>query len=560
MAQPAQRSLSRLSEIAQVMVRHGFGYWFEAHKLTDLLPGRSAEARLAAASEAGSASSRGQHLREVFEELGPTFVKFGQLLSTRPDVVPPDIIAELRPLQDDVRPFPFAEAERVIEEDLGNSIARLFLDFDEEPVAAASIGQVHRATLPNGKVVAVKVQRPDAARQIDADVTLMYQAAKLVKERVRSLDFIDARGLVDEFARQLRQELDYRLEARNAQAFHRNFAGDPNVRVPKVYWQYTRARVLTLEWLEGTQLADVDTLPFSLEERRDLAYLVTEAWMTMIFRHGFVHGDPHPANILILEEAGTIGLVDFGAAAKFSDDDMSRMTALFIDAADENIDALPKRLADLGVRYPKEREDEFLAELREVYYRYYGASLAEIDPIQVIREAFQLIYTMNLQLPTRFLLLDRAIATLGSVGIELYPEFNVFEVAKPFARSLMLERFTPDRIAKRARRDALRYVQIAREAPFQWADLMEQVRDGQIEVGFVHKGLDEFLVDMQKVFNRLVVALIVAGGLIGSSLIGVFSTGGPQIFGINALSVVGFVLSAILGAWLLVAVVRSGRL
>ena len=560
MAQPAQRSLSRLSEIAQVMVRHGFGYWFEAHKLTDLLPGRSAEARLAAASEAGSASSRGQHLREVFEELGPTFVKFGQLLSTRPDVVPPDIIAELRPLQDDVRPFPFAEAERVIEEDLGNSIARLFLDFDEEPVAAASIGQVHRATLPNGKDVAVKVQRPDAARQIDADVTLMYQAAKLVKERVRSLDFIDARGLVDEFARQLRQELDYRLEARNAQAFHRNFAGDPNVRVPKVYWQYTRARVLTLEWLEGTQLADVDTLPFSLEERRDLAYLVTEAWMTMIFRHGFVHGDPHPANILILEEAGTIGLVDFGAAAKFSDDDMSRMTALFIDAAAENIDALPKRLADLGVRYPKEREDEFLAELRELYYRYYGASLAEIDPIQVIREAFQLIYTMNLQLPTRFLLLDRAIATLGSVGIELYPDFNVFEVAKPYARGLMLERFTPDRIASRARRDALRYVQIAREAPFQWSDLMEQVRDGQIEVGFVHKGLDEFLVDMQKVFNRLVVALIVAGGLIGSSLIGVFSTGGPQIFGINALSVVGFVLSAILGAWLLVAVVRSGRL
>ena len=560
MAQPAQRSLSRLSEIAQVMVRHGFGYWFEAHKLTDLLPGRSAEARLAAASEAGGASTRGQHLREVFEELGPTFVKFGQLLSTRPDVVPPDIIAELRPLQDDVRPFPFAEAERVIEEDLGNSIARLFLDFDEEPVAAASIGQVHRATLPNGKEVAVKVQRPDAARQIDADVTLMYQAAKLVKERVRSLDFIDARGLVDEFARQLRQELDYRLEARNAQAFHRNFAGDPNVRVPKVYWQYTRARVLTLEWLEGTQLADVDTLPFSLEERRDLAYLVTEAWMTMIFRHGFVHGDPHPANILILEEAGTIGLVDFGAAAKFSDDDMSRMTALFIDAADENIDALPKRLADLGVRYPKEREDEFLAELREVYYRYYGASLAEIDPIQVIREAFQLIYTMNLQLPTRFLLLDRAIATLGSVGIELYPEFNVFEVAKPFARSLMLERFTPDRIAKRARRDALRYAQIAREAPFQWYDLMEQVRDGQIEVGFVHKGLDEFLVDMQKVFNRLVVALMVTGGLIGSALIGVFSTGGPQLFGINAFSVVGFVLSTILGVWLLVAVVRSGRL
>ena len=537
-------SIGRLGEIAQVAVRHGFGYAVDGRK-------RSSE-------ESGTA--RGRHLREMLDELGPTFVKFGQLLSTRPDIVPPDIAAELRALQDDVRPFPFEDVERTVREELGQSIERLFTSFDERPIAAASIGQVHRATLPNGRAVAVKVQRPNAQRQIEADVQLMYQAAKLVKERVRSLDFIDAAGLVDEFSRQLRSELDYRLEGRHAQTFHRNFAGDRNVHIPKVYWRYTRARVLTLEWIEGTQLADVDTLPLSLEERRDLAYLVAETWMTMIFRHGFVHGDPHPANILILEEVGTIGLVDFGAAAALSDEDMSKLTRLFIDAAAENVDMLPMRLADLGVKYPKEREAEFVAELTETYYRYYGASLAEIDPIQIIREAFQLIYSMNLKLPTRFLLLDRAIATLGSVGIELYPDFNVFEVARPYARGLMVERFTPDRIARRARRDALRYAQIAREAPFQWYDFMEQIRDGQIEVGFVHKGLDEFLLDMQKVFNRLVIALIVAGGLIGSALIGVFSTSGPQLLGINALSVVGFVLSAILAIWLFWGVFRSGRL
>jgi ubiquinone biosynthesis protein len=559
MAQPATRSLGRLSEIAQVMVRHGFGYFLEAHKLTDLLPGRSSEARLAAAAQNG-VSARGQHLRELLDELGPTFVKFGQLLSTRPDVVPPDIIAELRALQDDVRPFPFEQAERVIEADLGNSIERLFIAFEHEPVAGASIGQVHRATLPNGRLVAVKVQRPGAPRQIEADLALLYQAARLVKERVRALDFIDAHGLVDEFARQIRQELDYRLEARNAQAFHRNFAGDPRVHVPKVYWSYTRARVLTLEWLEGTQLADADMLPLSLEERRDLAYLIAETWMTMIFRHGFFHGDPHPANVLVLEEAGTIGLVDFGAVGKLTDDDMTKLTRLFIDAASENVEALPKRLADLGVRYPKEREDEFLAELREIYYRYYGASLSEIDPIQVIREAFQLIYAMNLRLPTRYLLLDRAIATLGSVGVDLYPDFNVFEVARPYARSLLLERFTPQRIARRARRDAFAYAQILREAPYQWHDFLEQIRDGQIEVGFVHKGLDNFLEQMQRVFNRLVVALIVTGGLIGSSLIGIFAKSGPHVLGINVISVVGFALSTVLGVWLIWGVLRSGRL
>jgi len=552
-SQPATRSLGRLSEIAQVMVRHGFGYFLEAHKLTDLLPGRPP-------ATPPDASQRGRHLRELLDELGPTFVKFGQLLSTRPDVVPPDIIAELRGLQDDVRPFPFEQAERVIEEDLGNSIERLFLEFEREPVAAASIGQVHKAVLPNGKTVAVKVQRPGAPRQIEADLGLLYQAAKLVKERVRALDFIDARGLIDEFARQIRQELDYRLEGRNAQAFHRNFASDPKVHVPKVYWTYTRARVLTLEWLEGTQLADVELLPLTDDERRDLAYRVTETWMTMIFRHGFFHGDPHPANILVLEEAGAIGLVDFGAVGKLSDDDLTKVTKLFIDAAQENVDALPKRLGDLGVRYPKEREEEFLAELREIYYRYYGASLAEIDPIQVIREAFQLIYSMNLHLPTRFLLLDRSIATLGAVGVELYPDFNVFEVARPYARSLMLERFTPQRVAKRAQRDAIRYARIFAEAPHQWHDLMEQVRDGQIEVGFVHKGLDDFLEQTQHVFNRLVVALIVVGGLIGSSLIGVFATAGPHVLGVNVISVVGFALSTVLGVWLLLSVVRSGRL
>jgi ubiquinone biosynthesis protein len=555
------RSIGRLSEIAQVMVRHGFGYFLEAHKLSDLLPGRSAEDRLSSvAAEHGAASARGQHLRDVLDELGPTFVKFGQLLSTRPDVVPPDIVAELRSLQDDVRPFPFEQAERVIEEELGNTLERLFVEFDPTPVAAASIGQVHRATLPNGRKVAVKVQRPGAPRQIEADLGLLYQAAKLARERIRALDFVDTRQLVDEFARSIRQELDYRLEGRNAQNFHRHFAGNPHVRIPKVYWQYSRARVLTLEWIDGIQLADVDLVAMTLEERRELAYRITEAWMTMIFRHGFFHGDPHPANILVPPEAGVIGLVDFGSVGTLTDDDMSKLTGLFIDAANENIEHIPRRLGELGVRYPKEREPEFLAEIRELYYRYYGASLSEVDPIQVIREGFQLIYSMNLHLPTRFLILDRAIATLGSVGAELYPDFNVFEVARPYARDLMLERFTPERVARRARREAFRYAQVILEAPHQFHDFMEEIRDGQIEVGFVHKGLDDFLDQLQKVFNRLVIALVVTGGLIGSSLIGIFAKAGPHLLGVNIISILGFALSAVLGIWLLWGVVRSGRL
>jgi ubiquinone biosynthesis protein len=239
---------------------------------------------------------------------------------------------------------------------------------------------------------------------------------------------------------------------------------------------------------------------------------------------------------------------------------MARLTRLFIDAATENVDALPRRLAELGVRYPKEREDEFRTALRDLYYRYYGASLSEIDPIQVIREAFALIYSMNLHLPTRFVLLDKAIATLGAVGVDLYPDFNVFEVARPYARELMLERFTPQRVAQRLTKEGRQLAGIARELPYQIHDVLQEVRDGQIEVGFVHKGLDEFMHKIDVVFNRLVVALVVAGGLLGSSMIGVLATDGPMIFGIHFLSAVGFVASGALGVWLLVGVLRSGRL
>jgi len=541
---PKQRNLGRLSEIAQVAVRHGFGY---------IVDGRTA------GDPAIEGTARGRHLREMLDELGPTFVKFGQLLSTRPDVVPPDIIQELRGLQDDVRPFPFEDIERTIREELGQPIERLFTEFDETPLAAASIGQVHRAVLPNGRRVAVKVQRPNAPRQIEADLALMYQAARLAKERIHALDFIDTNEIVDEFARSIRHELDYRLEARNADAFHRDFAGHPHVAIPRTYWTYTRSRVLTLEELEGVQLGDLDFEHWTLDQRRRLAYLITEAWMTMIFRNGFFHGDPHPANILVLAPE-RIGLVDFGLTGKLTDDDMTKLTRLFIDAAAENIDVLPKRLADLGVSYPKEREEEFVAELSELYYRYYGASLSDIDPIQVIREAFGLIYSMNLRLPTRFVMLDKAIATLGSVGIELYPDFNVFEVAKPYARDLMLERFTPRRMALRAQREGWRLTQMAIELPYQIHDTLEQVRDGQIEVGFVHKGLEDLMAKLDTLFNRLVIALVVTGGLIGSSLIGIFAKTGPHILGLHIVAFFGFLLSAILGAWLLWGVVRSGRL
>ena len=554
-SRPAVRQLGRISEIAQVAAKHGFGYLFETRG-----PGAVRSRRGREVEADGGRSPRGQRLREMLDELGPTFVKFGQLLSTRPDIVPPDVVFELKGLQDSVSPFPFDQAREVVESDLALTLEQLFLEFDETPIAAASIGQVHRAVLPNGRSVVVKVQRPNAPRQIEADLELMYQLARLARERVRALEFIDTVAVVDEFARSIRQELDYRIEARNAEQFHKNFAGHPHVRVPRVFWSYSRSRVLTLELLEGVQVRDIDVARYTMEERRRMAYRIAETWMAMIFRHGFFHADPHPANILVLEQTDQIGLVDFGTAGQLAPDDSSKLTGLFIDVVNQNVEAIPRRLASVGVRYPKDKEEEFVVELRAIFDRYYGASLSEIDPIQVIREAFALIYRMHLTLPTRFILLDRAIATLGSVGAELYPDFNVFEVAKPYARELMIERFTPQRVAARMQNEARNYATMMLELPYQVHDVLQEVRDGQIEVGFRHEGLEALIHRMDTAFNRIGIAMVAVGGAVTSGILAAMVEEGHKLLGIYWVAAIGLLFSTILSLWLVWGVLRSGRL
>jgi ubiquinone biosynthesis protein len=546
-------SLGRLSEIAQVAARYGFGYVLRRNRLGDLLPRRDGR------EDEATATDRGRRLREMLDELGPTFVKFGQLLSTRPDVVPPDIVVELRGLQDAVTPFPFEQVREVVEAELGLTVEQAFVEFDELPVASASIGQVHRAVLPDGQEVAVKVQRPAAAGQIEADLGLLYQAAKLLRERVRALEFMDPQELVDEFARSIRLELDYGHEARNAEAFHRDFAHEPRVVVPRVIRPYSTGRVLTLEFLHGTKVSELELDALSPDERRDIAYRMADAWMTMVFRHGFFHSDPHPANIFVLD-SDELGLVDFGQAGKLSDDDMTKLTRLFVDAATENVDAIPRRLRELGVRYAPEREQEFRAELRVLFDRYYGTRLSDIDPLQVIREGFQLIYSLNLRLPSRFVMLDKAIATLASVGAEVYPDFNVFEVAKPYARGLLADRYQPRVVAQRARAEAMALGEIARELPYQAHDVLERMRDGTFQVRLENPGLDELDEHIDRASNRLSVALIVLGGLLGSSIVGVFAEEGPQVMGLHLLSFVGFVVSGAFGLWLIWGVMRHGRL
>jgi ubiquinone biosynthesis protein len=541
-----RQNLARLGEIAQVAARHGFGYVFGGK-----------EAPPEQVDGAAPARSRGRRVREMLDELGPTFVKFGQLLSTRPDIVPPDILEELRGLQDDARPEPFERIRRVVEAELGLTIEQVFTEFDEEPIAAASIGQVHRATLPGGQQVVVKVQRPDAERQIEADIQLLYQAAKVARERIRRLQFIDLVETVDEFARTVRRELDYGIEARNAEVFRRNFAGDETVSLPRIYWRYTTARVLTMERVEGTSLRQLDLDEWTAADRVTLANRITQTWMQMVFGDGFFHADPHPANILV-RDPDRISVVDCGMTEQLSQRDREALMRLLLDILNQDAERLPRRLRALGVRFPHAKEEELADRLAVTVQRYSASAIGDIDIREVLREIFGTVYAIGVTLPARWVMLDKAVATLAGVVLEVSPDFNVFEAARPYAVRLATDRYRPDRIAGRLRSDVGRYAEAMLDYPFQVSELLDEFREGDVQIRIRPEGFDEAVDKLEAGVNRVVLAVVAAALFLASAVIAVFAHY-ADVAGLSLLALPGIVAAIVLVAWVCVGIFRSGR-
>jgi len=545
-----RENLVRFSQIGRVLVRHGFGFVFDVRR------GRREKRGI----EELLAPNFGVRLRRTLEDLGPTFVKFGQLLSTRSDVIPEGILVELQRLQDTAAPIPLEAAQAVIERELGAPVGKVFDSLDPAPLGSASIGQVYEARLHGGERVAVKVQRPDAQRRVDADLALMRDLAALLDARFGNRIFIDVKELVAEFEGVIRRELDYEAEAQNARRFAINFAGTP-VKTPRIYTELSTRRVLTMEFIEGTRFHDLRPLLLPPAERRRVATMGAEAIFKMAFEDGFFHGDPHPGN-LILTPQGELALLDFGMVGFMSRGDVEALSRLFIAVIQRDAAAVLRGLEGLGVRYAPEVRGPLVQELREFLYKYSGLSVGEVTLGQALSELISLVRRYRLSMPPVFPLLTKALVIAEALARSIDPTINVYEIAQPYARRLLLERYEPGFILERSQERALEYARYLEEFPEQVRQLLTELEDGELEVKLNNRGLDELMGEVDVLANRLVFAVVTGGLLIGSSLIGAFATGGPQvpILGVPLVAFLGFTLALVMATVLLVVIFRSNRL
>lgn len=545
-----RENLLRFSQIGRVLLRHGFGFVFDVRR--DRREKRGLEELLA--------PNFGVRLRRSLDDLGPTFVKFGQLLSTRQDILPEGVLLELQKLQDTVAPIPLAVAQGVIERELGAPVGEIFASFDEVPLGSASIGQVYRACLKGGQDVAVKVQRPEARARVEADLALMRDLAALLDSRFGERLFIDVPELVAEFEGVVRRELDYEAEAQNARRFAYNFAGT-QVKIPEVYRELSTGRVLTMEFVEGTRFHEVRPLLMAPGERRRVAAMGAEAIFKMAFDDGFFHGDPHPGN-LILTPQGELALLDFGMVGFMSRGDVEALSRLFIATIRRDADAALRGLEGLGVRYATEVRGDLVQELREFLHKYSGLTVGEFSLGQALSELISLARRYRVSMPPVFPLLTKALVTAEALARSIDPTINVYELAQPYARRLLLERYEPGALLERTQERAVEYARYLEDYPEQLRQVLAGLEDGTLEVRLRHGGIDELVGEVDVIANRLVFALVTGALLVGSSLIGAFAPSGPQvpILGVPVVAFAGFSLAALLAVLLLVVIYRSGRL
>jgi ubiquinone biosynthesis protein len=551
------RHMQRYRQILTVLFKYGFGDLVVALKIEQYL-----EIGLQMISskrrEKIETLSRAVRVRMVLEELGPTFLKMGQILSTRPDILPVEFMQELSKLQDEVPPFPYSEVQATIQKEFNKSVGQKFSSFDEQPLAAASIGQVHKAKMPDGKNVVVKIQRPGIQRTIKVDLEIMMHLAGLMELHLEGWDIQRPTRIVEEFARTLEKELDYTLEAAHMERFARQFEDEPAVYVPQVYREATTSRVLTMEHISGIKASDIDRLEKEGLDRSEIARQGLILIMKQIFVHGFFHADPHPGNIFVLPD-NVICYIDFGMMGRLDLEMRERFADLLMSIVHRDEREATKVLLRLTLSEEEPNYPALQRDTAEFMDKHCYRPLKDVDLGALLHQLLEMATKHRLGVPPDLFLMIKALSTVEGLGRILDPDLDVIEQATPFIKHIQLNRIHPRRIAKDMASSGTDLFHLLKDIPGEVRTILKLARQGKVKIEFEHRGLEPMIAANDRISNRLSFAVVLASLVIGSGLI-VLSGIPPRWHEIPVIGLIGFLVAGAMGFWLLISIMRSGRM
>lgn len=549
------RDLPRLHEITSVLIRFGLGDLVRAVGIGNIL---ERAGRMLHWKETGETAHEETpvRVRRALEELGPTFVKLGQVLATRVDVFPPNWIAEFEKLQSEVPPVPFESLLPELEEALGGSPFEIFVDLWPESVAAASIAQVHYAKLPSGEPVVLKIRRPGIQAKIEADLRILYHIATLVELEIPDSRRYRPRQIVEQFAKSLKRELDLAMEARNLERFATHFAGDENIVIPKVYWEWT-SEVMNvqerIDGIHGNSLAEIEVAGL---DRKVLASRGADAVLKMILVHGFFHADPHPGNVFYLP-GNRLAMLDFGMVGRLPEIRRNQIVDLLAALSRKDDDALLDVLLE-WVGDATVDEVKLASDVNELVSNYEDMQLKDMRFGVLLGELTAIIREHSLVLPSDLTLLFKALVTLEGLGRQLDPEFHMVDHLGPFVRQVITDRYSPHALQKRAKRHLKDLFSLATGLPRDVARLLKEARRGRFKIDLDLKRLDHFGHQLDRSTNRLTMGILTASLVIGSSIV-MTVKGGPTLFGLPLFGFIGFMLAFVNSMWILFSIWRSGK-
>ena len=551
------RHLTRYRQILTIFFKYGLGEFVDLLKIEQYI-----ETGLQMISrkqrEHTIRLSRAERVRMAFEELGPTFIKLGQVLSSQPGLIPIDIVNELAQLQDNVPPCSFEAIEALVSQEFDTPLSQLFQTMESRPIASASIAQVYKARLHSGQTVAVKVQRPGIKKTIEVDLEIILYLAGVLERNVEEFAPHRPTKIVEEFARVLEHEMDFTFEAANVERFARLFEKDNTIYVPGVFRRYTTSRVLTLEYIDGIKISDLPRLEAEGYDKRLITKRGTDLTMKQVFIHGFFHADPHPGNIFILP-GNIICPIDYGMVGHVD----LKHREMFVDLLDGLVrQKIPKATRVLLQIAIWDEEPDVVAlerDLGEFIGRHFYKPIKEIEIGKLLQHLLVMLTTHRLRLPPNMFLMMKALGTIENIARQMDPDFDVILHATPFARRVMLARYMPRRVLEEVAGTVGDLHHFSRQFPDDLLDIARRLKEGKITLNIEHKGFENLMTTHDRVSNRLSFSIIIAALLIGSAMI-VTTKVPPLVFGISLFGIIGFAGAAVMGVWLLIGILRKGRL